>query len=194
MSSLELIPPANAALNLMSAVCISFGLYFIKRGQRENHRRCMVAAFGLSVLFLVLYVIRYALTGPTPYTGPARPLYFFILWTHTPLGCGHAHLGAHNAPACAARGLRSAQKDRPHYLPHLALRLGDGTAHLWDAALCPLIFISGHKIHGDAREKTTKQCGLSPRFQIIAPPLAWEGRHREENRFPAWGGTEMLLD
>ncbi len=42
-------------------------------------------AFALSVLFLVLYLIRYALTGPTPYTGPARPLYFFILWTHTPL-------------------------------------------------------------------------------------------------------------
>jgi uncharacterized membrane protein YozB (DUF420 family) len=85
MNIIELIPSANAALNLLSAVFISLGLYFIKRGQREDHRRCMVTAFGLSVLFLVLYVIRYALTGPTPYTGPARPLYFFILWTHTPL-------------------------------------------------------------------------------------------------------------
>ncbi len=85
MSSIELIPTANAALNFLSAVLISLGLYFIKRGQRERHQGCMVAAFGVSVLFLVLYVIRYALTGPTPYTGPARPLYFFILWTHTPL-------------------------------------------------------------------------------------------------------------
>ncbi|MCL6642015.1 MAG: DUF420 domain-containing protein [Candidatus Bipolaricaulota bacterium] len=85
MNAIELIPTANAALNLMSAVCISLGLYFITRGQRESHRRFMVMAFGLSVLFLVLYVIRYALTGPTPYTGPARSLYLFILWTHTPL-------------------------------------------------------------------------------------------------------------
>lgn len=85
MNIIELIPTANAALNLMSTVLISFGLYFIKRGQRERHQWCMVAAFGVSALFLVLYVIRYALTGPTPYTGPARPLYFFILWTHTPL-------------------------------------------------------------------------------------------------------------
>ncbi len=85
MNVLELIPTANAALNFLSAVLLSLGLYFIKRGQQESHRRCMVTAFGLSVLFLVLYVIRYALTGPTPYTGPARSLYFFILWTHTPL-------------------------------------------------------------------------------------------------------------
>ncbi len=85
MNALELIPTANAALNFFSAVLISLGLYFIKRGQRERHQWCMVAAFGVSALFLVLYVIRYALTGPTPYTGPARPLYFFILWTHTPL-------------------------------------------------------------------------------------------------------------
>jgi len=85
MSLIELIPTANATLNFLSAALISLGLYFIKRGQRESHRRCMVTAFGLSVLFLVLYVIRYALTGPTPYTGPARPLYLMILWTHTPL-------------------------------------------------------------------------------------------------------------
>lgn len=82
---IEWIPPANAVLNLSSSIFILAGFYFIKRGQREHHKRCMVTAFVLSVLFLVLYLIRYALTGPTPYTGPARPLYFFILWTHTPL-------------------------------------------------------------------------------------------------------------
>ncbi|GBC76366.1 hypothetical protein HRbin07_00566 [bacterium HR07] len=82
---IELIPTANAALNFLSAILILLGLYFIKRGQREYHKKCMVTAFGLSVLFLVLYIIRYASTGPTPYTGPVRPLYLFILWTHTPL-------------------------------------------------------------------------------------------------------------
>lgn len=85
MNAIELIPTANAALNFLSALLVLAGLYFIKRGQRESHRKCMVTAFALSVLFLVLYLIRYATTGPTPYTGPARPLYLFILWTHTPL-------------------------------------------------------------------------------------------------------------
>ncbi|MFN4219029.1 MAG: DUF420 domain-containing protein [Candidatus Bipolaricaulia bacterium] len=85
MNVITLIPTANAVLNFLSALLILAGLYFIKRGQREQHRKCMVTAFALSALFLVLYLMRYAATGPTPYTGPARPLYLFILWTHTPL-------------------------------------------------------------------------------------------------------------
>ncbi len=85
MNVLEWIPTANAALNLLSAVSLVAGLYWIKRRQREHHMRCMLTAFGLSILFLVLYVVRYALTGPTTYTGPARSLYRVILWTHTPL-------------------------------------------------------------------------------------------------------------
>lgn len=103
MKIVELIPTANAALNFLSALLILLGFYFIKRGQREYHRRCMVTAFGLSVLFLVLYLVRYALTGPTPYTGPARPLYLFILWTHTPLAALTSDLSACHAAAGAAR-------------------------------------------------------------------------------------------
>ncbi len=85
MNAIALIPTANAVLNFLSALLILLGLYFIKRGRREPHRKCMVTAFALSVLFLVLYGIRYALTGPTPYTGPARSIYLLILGTHTPL-------------------------------------------------------------------------------------------------------------
>ncbi len=81
----ELIPTANAVLNLSSALLIVLGLYFIKHGQQRYHKRCMVAAFVLSALFLVLYLIRYASSGPTPYLGPAKSLYLLILWTHTPL-------------------------------------------------------------------------------------------------------------
>lgn len=79
------IPTANAVLNFLSAVFISMGLYFIKRGQRESHMRCMVTALGFSILFLVLYAVRYAVAGPTPYLGPAKSLYLLVLWTHTPL-------------------------------------------------------------------------------------------------------------
>lgn len=79
------IPTANAVLNFLSAVFISVGLYFITHGQKDRHMRCMLTAFGFSILFLVLYVIRYALAGPTPYLGPAKSLYLFVLWTHTPL-------------------------------------------------------------------------------------------------------------
>lgn len=85
MNALELIPTANAVLNLLSLLALSMGLYFIQRGQRELHQRAMLTAFAFSVLFLVLYLIRWSQTGPTPYLGPFRPLYLLILWTHTPL-------------------------------------------------------------------------------------------------------------
>ncbi len=81
----EWIPTANALLNFLSFLSLTAGLFFIKRGQRSAHQRCMLVAFGFSILFLILYVTRYAIAGSTPYTGPFRPLYFFILGTHTPL-------------------------------------------------------------------------------------------------------------
>lgn len=85
MNWLEWIPTANALLNFLSAIFLSAGLFYIKHGRKKDHQRCMVTAFALSVLFLVLYVIRYAMTGPTPYTGPFRPIYLLILGTHIPL-------------------------------------------------------------------------------------------------------------
>ncbi|MCI2429308.1 DUF420 domain-containing protein [Candidatus Acetothermia bacterium] len=85
MNLIELIPTANATLNLLSLISLSWGFYFIRHGQRESHQRAMLTAFAFSVLFLVLYLIRWSQTGPTPYLGPFRPLYLLILWTHTPL-------------------------------------------------------------------------------------------------------------
>ncbi len=40
-------------LNGSSAVLIGTGLYFIKRGRREAHKRMMLAAFVTSTLFLI---------------------------------------------------------------------------------------------------------------------------------------------
>jgi uncharacterized membrane protein YozB (DUF420 family) len=85
MNLIELIPTANATLNLLSLLALSAGLYFIKHGRRDLHQRAMLTAFAFSVLFLVLYLIRWSQTGPTPYLGPLRALYLFVLWTHTPL-------------------------------------------------------------------------------------------------------------
>jgi uncharacterized membrane protein YozB (DUF420 family) len=81
----EIIPTANALLNFLSLLSLSLGLFFIKRGDKKNHQRCMLTAFGFSILFLVLYLTRYAIAGSTPYTGPFRPFYLFVLATHTPL-------------------------------------------------------------------------------------------------------------
>jgi uncharacterized membrane protein YozB (DUF420 family) len=92
MSVLDL-PVVNAGLNGLSAVFLGFGYYFIRRGRRTAHHNCMIAAFVISILFLICYLtyhgyLAYALhRGPTRFENPAwfRPIYLTILWTHTPL-------------------------------------------------------------------------------------------------------------
>jgi len=85
------LPAVNATLNGLSAVFLSLGFFFIKRGNKIAHRNCMVSAFGTSVIFLACYLtyhISLAVVqhqGPTRFLNPAwfRPVYLTILITHT---------------------------------------------------------------------------------------------------------------
>lgn len=52
----SLIPPMNAALNATSMALLVYGRRLVKRGEIERHRRVMLSAFGVSTLFLLLYV------------------------------------------------------------------------------------------------------------------------------------------
>jgi uncharacterized membrane protein YozB (DUF420 family) len=82
--SVEQLPALNAALNSVSAVLLLAGYRFIRRRDQHRHRLCMVAAFGVSVLFLTSYVIYHYHAGSTPFpgTGWIRPLYFTLLVSH----------------------------------------------------------------------------------------------------------------
>ena len=78
------LAPVNAGLNLTAAVLLLTGFVFIKKGDRENHRRSMLAAFTASGLFLVFYVARFSLTGTHTFAGEglARTVYLTILFSH----------------------------------------------------------------------------------------------------------------
>jgi putative membrane protein len=60
------------------------GYLLIKNQKIILHRNVMISAFGLSVVFLVSYVISKISHEPVPYGGEGwmRYLYFFILITH----------------------------------------------------------------------------------------------------------------
>jgi uncharacterized membrane protein YozB (DUF420 family) len=85
------LPIVNAGLNGLSAVFLTAGYYFIRRKDQESHRKCMLAAFVTSTLFLVCYLTYhgylayYLHRGPTIFKNPAwfRPIYLAILLTHT---------------------------------------------------------------------------------------------------------------
>ncbi len=81
------LPAVNATLNLVSLVFLLVGYHAIRHGNVVRHRRCMVTAFCVSVLFLGSY-LTYRFLGQEKRfggTGLIRPVYFFILVTHVTL-------------------------------------------------------------------------------------------------------------
>lgn len=91
----------NAIANSFVAVLLVAGLLAVKSGNYHLHKKIMLAAILLSVLFLVSYVCHHLLSGETKYgdlnhnnilsadektvAGPLRYVYYFILITHIPL-------------------------------------------------------------------------------------------------------------
>jgi uncharacterized membrane protein YozB (DUF420 family) len=61
------------------------GWLSIKKGRRETHKRFMLSAVFVSILFLTSYLIYHYNTGSTPYPRHdfTRVIYFSILIPHT---------------------------------------------------------------------------------------------------------------
>ena len=87
MISVSQLPDLNAALNSLSAVFVLAGYRFIRRQNREAHRKCMLAAFACSICFLISYLLYHFEVGSVPFKGQGtiRIVYFAILITHTVL-------------------------------------------------------------------------------------------------------------
>ena len=61
--SIHDLPAVNASLNGLSAVFLTAGFVFIRRGNKIAHRNCMIAAFCVSVVFLICYLDLPRLSG-----------------------------------------------------------------------------------------------------------------------------------
>ena len=81
------LPPLNALLNATAAVLLVWGYTLIRRKRIDTHRKVMMAAFGVSCLFLVGYLVYHYNVGTVHFrkTGAIRTLYLSILATHTVL-------------------------------------------------------------------------------------------------------------
>lgn len=75
---------ANAVINSMVSVLLLAGLFSAKAGKWAVHRRVMISAMILSVLFLVSYILHHLFAGETTYGGEGgiKVLYYVILATH----------------------------------------------------------------------------------------------------------------
>lgn len=84
MLEISNLPTVNAILNTTSTVLLIVGYFFIRNRKIEQHKKCMLAAFGVSVLFLISYCIYHANVGSTKFLheGWLRTVYFSILISH----------------------------------------------------------------------------------------------------------------
>jgi putative membrane protein len=74
----------NAVINTIVAVLLLAGLILAKRGNYDMHKRVMLTAMVLSLLFLVSYILHHLFAGETRFggTGAIRYIYYIVLATH----------------------------------------------------------------------------------------------------------------
>ena len=107
------LPALNATLNATAAVLLVWGYTLIRRRRIVTHRKVMIAAFSVSILFLISYVVYHVQVGSVrfPRAGAIRTVYLTILLTHTTL--------AATVPVLATITLRRAW--RGDFLRHHAI-------------------------------------------------------------------------
>lgn len=81
------LPAVNAALNALSMGLLAGGYIAIRKDNKAAHRNCMISAFVVSCLFLVLYLYhKYAVVKGvhTSFNGPEvlAPFYYVMLASH----------------------------------------------------------------------------------------------------------------
>ncbi len=79
------LPAVNATLNGTAAILLITGYTLIRKRRVDAHKRVMLTAFGVSVAFLICYLVYHAQVGSVRYPkgGAIRIVYYTILITHT---------------------------------------------------------------------------------------------------------------
>lgn len=80
----HLFAKINAVINSVVALLLLGGLLAVKQGRYLLHKRIMVSALVLSIIFLISYISHHLFAADTKYggTGGLRTVYFIILITH----------------------------------------------------------------------------------------------------------------
>lgn len=81
---LGFLPPIYASINALTAVLLVIAVWAIKNGKRDLHQKLMTTCIGLSLVFLVLYILYHMTSESTAFGGEGmvRHVYFFILISH----------------------------------------------------------------------------------------------------------------
>lgn len=79
LSQVNLLSHAIAAINTTAIVLLVAGWRYIRRNEVTKHRLCMGSAFGLIMVFLVLYLLKIGGGGTKVIVGPPQAVYYAYL-------------------------------------------------------------------------------------------------------------------
>jgi putative membrane protein len=115
----------NATLNALATVLLILGWWLIKkRGNVDAHKWAMLAAFGVSTVFLVCYLWYHYQVGSVKFThpGPVRYVYLAILASHVILAAtvpvfaiSMIYLGLRAIGCCRPKGTADDDQDLAIY-------------------------------------------------------------------------------
>lgn len=82
--NVHLFAKINAVINSLVSFLLLVGLLSVKRGNYQLHKKVMMTAMVLSLLFLVSYICHHLFSDSTSYGGDGfiKGVYYFILITH----------------------------------------------------------------------------------------------------------------
>lgn len=85
--NVHLFAKANAIINSCVALLLIAALIAVKAKQYLLHKRIMLTAMVLSILFLASYICHHLFAGDTKFgdEGTMKTIYYIILFTHIPL-------------------------------------------------------------------------------------------------------------
>lgn len=92
---MQVWPVLNEVFMITSAVLIAIGWVYIRRGQREIHRKLMLTGAGFATAFFISYVLRTLVVGDTTFGGPPSLglFYTIFLQAHATLATVAAVIG-----------------------------------------------------------------------------------------------------
>ena len=78
------LPLVNASLNATATVLLLIARAQIKSGKIENHKKVMISAFIVSILFLICYLVYHFNVLSVAFREPAwfKPIYLILLASH----------------------------------------------------------------------------------------------------------------
>lgn len=131
LSGVNLVTDAIAVVNLAATLSLIAGWYFIRRDEVDRHRYAMGGAFGLILLFLVLYLWKLIGGGTKDFVGPnlAYTVYLALLAVHIILSMVSVPVVLHALVLGLTHTPRELREETPHR------RVGRVAAGAWILSL-----------------------------------------------------------